>query len=151
MYSQLLVDAPVTHHHWSRMMSVVTVQVHGVFSPLYLNEMILEGVTGDSSPENHLDVKLFLFLLFLWLVPLAACRRICKPVHITSFRCLHPVFHWNLIQFFRSCAKIHVHLSDSLIEPDSWFAEIFQKPKRLNLYYFLSPWSLLQVFSFTVH
>lgn len=65
MYSQLLVDAPVTHHHWSRMMSVVTVQAHGVFSSLYLNEMILEGVTGDSSPENLLNVKLFLFLLFL--------------------------------------------------------------------------------------
>lgn len=58
MYSQLLVDAPVTHHHWSRMMSVMTVQAHGLFPSLYLNEVILEGIIADSSPENFLDIEI---------------------------------------------------------------------------------------------
>lgn len=48
MYSQLLMDALVAHHHWSRIMSVMTVQAHGVFASLYLNKVILEEVIGDS-------------------------------------------------------------------------------------------------------
>lgn len=58
MHSQLLVDVPVTHYHQRRMMSVATVQAHGASSSLYLNEVILEGVIGDSSPENLLGIEI---------------------------------------------------------------------------------------------
>lgn len=39
-------------------MSGMTVQSHGVFFSLYLNKVILEGVIGDSSPENLLDIEI---------------------------------------------------------------------------------------------
>jgi len=35
----------------------MTVQQHGVFSSLYLNKVVLEGVIGDSSQENLLDIE----------------------------------------------------------------------------------------------
>lgn len=58
MYLRLLVDAPLTHHHWRRMMRVVTVQAHGVFSSLCLSEVILDKFIDSSSLKELVDIEI---------------------------------------------------------------------------------------------